>query len=53
VRHDVDCGLDRLVSAQVSAGGAAGALAEGAAVELAVEASRVMLFAGQDDEAEL
>ncbi|MBE7524353.1 MAG: ABC transporter ATP-binding protein [Burkholderiales bacterium] len=53
VRHDVDCGLDRLVCAQVSASGMAGALGEGASVELAVDPSRVMLFPGQDAEADL
>ncbi len=53
VRHDVDCGLDRLVSAQVSANSGAGVLREGASVELSVDPSRVMLFPGQDDEGEL
>jgi len=53
VRYEIDCGLDRAVSAQASATGDAGRLTEGAAVTLAVLPTQVMLFPGHDEAAEL
>ncbi len=53
VRYEVDCGLERPVSAQVAASGEAGALHEGAEVVLEVAPSQVMLFAGNDQDVEL